>query len=217
MRLRPSGNQGPVATSLQSFRSYQRDEAWTWEHLALTRARPVAGDTALGAEVEAFRRALLHEKADVARTAAGVVDMRRRLAEAKPAKSAWDGKQGPGRGQDIELVASAAALIAAHPATSVPDQIDAGVDAGWLEAPEAQTLIASYRLQRQVQGAAKLIADLPLDPCSLGESGRAFLLRGTGLADAAALAALLDDRRAAAARVIEAVIGRSPQEDGDAD
>ena len=43
MRLRPSGRQGPVATSIQSFCSYQEDEAWTWEHLALTRARPLAG------------------------------------------------------------------------------------------------------------------------------------------------------------------------------
>ena len=49
MRLRPSGRQGPVATSLGSFQSYQKTKAWTWEHLALTRARPVAGSAELGA------------------------------------------------------------------------------------------------------------------------------------------------------------------------
>ncbi|WP_414897618.1 glutamine-synthetase adenylyltransferase [Rhodovulum sp. YEN HP10] len=217
MRLRPSGNQGPVATSLQSFRNYQRDEAWTWEHLALTRARPVAGEAALGAEVEAFRRALLADKADVARTVAGIVDMRRRLAGAKPAKSTWDGKQGPGRGQDIELIATAAALIAASPATAVAEQMAAGVDAGWLRQDEAAALGASYRLQRRIQGAAKLISDSPLDPARLGESGQAFLLRGTGAADVAALQDLLEIQRAAAAKAIEAVIARSPAEEEKAD
>ncbi|ANB34767.1 glutamate-ammonia-ligase adenylyltransferase [Rhodovulum sulfidophilum] len=218
MRLRPSGNQGPVATSLQSFRNYQRDEAWTWEHLALTRARPVAGDAALGAEVESFRRALIADKADVARTVAGIVDMRRRLAGAKPAKSTWDGKQGPGRGQDIELIATAAALIAASPATSVAEQMGAGVEAGWLRQDEAEVLGASYRLQRQIQGAAKLISDTPLDAARLGESGQAFLLRGTGAEDVAALEDLLEIQRAAAATAIEAVIARSPaEEQADAD
>eukprot|EP01036_Dinobryon_divergens_P053232 gene53232-biopygen43800 len=50
MRLRPSGRGGPVATSIQSFTSYQETEAWTWEHLALTRARPLVGAAALMAE-----------------------------------------------------------------------------------------------------------------------------------------------------------------------
>ncbi|TCO72466.1 glutamine-synthetase adenylyltransferase [Rhodovulum euryhalinum] len=217
MRLRPSGNQGPVATSLQSFRNYQTGEAWTWEHLALTRARAVAGDPALADEVEAFRRELLAQKADVGRVLAGVVDMRRRLAEAKPAKSAWDGKQGPGRGQDIELIASAAALIAASPATAVADQIAAGVAAGWLHENEARVLCDTYTLSRKVQGAAKLISDAPLEPAKLGEGGRTFLLRGTGAADAVALEALLDRARAAAADAIEAVIARGPVEERHAD
>src|SRR6478672_11554648 len=52
MRLRPSGRSGPVATSLAAFASYQDTEAWTWEHMALTRARPVAGSPAFAARVE---------------------------------------------------------------------------------------------------------------------------------------------------------------------
>ncbi|MBN2905400.1 MAG: glutamine-synthetase adenylyltransferase [Rhodobacteraceae bacterium] len=217
MRLRPSGNQGPVATSVQSFSAYQREQAWTWEHLALTRARAVAGAPGLAKEVEALRRALLAEKAELARTLAGVVDMRARLAGAKPAKSAWDGKQGPGRGQDIELIASAAALIAASPHTAVPAQLQAGVAAGWLHPAEAETLVASYGLLRKVQGAARLISDGPLDPARLGEGGLTFLLRGTGAADAAALEALLVQARGAAAQVIEDVIARGPLEDQNAD
>ena len=217
MRLRPSGNQGPVATSIQSFRAYQQEQAWTWEHLALTRARAVAGERRLSDEVEAFRRALLAEKADIGRTLAGVVDMRRRLAEAKPAKSAWDGKQGPGRGQDIELIASAAALIAASPATDVPAQLAAGVAAGWMRPEEAAGLEECYRLLRKVQGAAKLISDTALDPATLGESGLTFLLRGTGAEDAEALQALLAEARGRAAEIIEAIVARGPVATDDAD
>jgi [glutamine synthetase] adenylyltransferase / [glutamine synthetase]-adenylyl-L-tyrosine phosphorylase len=97
MRLRPSGRQGPVATALESFRQYQREEAWTWEHLALTRARPVAGTVALFEEIEEFRRALLAEKADGSGIAADVAAMRARLQAAKPGQGVLDAKDGPGR------------------------------------------------------------------------------------------------------------------------
>jgi len=62
MRLRPSGRKGPVATSLAAWQDYQMAEAWTWEHLALTRARVLAGQATLAGEVEAFRRSLLAAK-----------------------------------------------------------------------------------------------------------------------------------------------------------
>src|SRR3546814_9277363 len=58
MRLRPSGNAGPIATSLASFRRYYAEAAWTWEHLALTRARPVAGQPYICACVEGELRAI---------------------------------------------------------------------------------------------------------------------------------------------------------------
>src|SRR3546814_18665256 len=58
MRLRPSGNAGPIATSLASFRRYYAEAAWTWEHLALTRARPVAGPPYICACVEGELRAI---------------------------------------------------------------------------------------------------------------------------------------------------------------
>ncbi|MEL7206452.1 MAG: glutamine-synthetase adenylyltransferase, partial [Pseudomonadota bacterium] len=114
MRLRPSGNQGPVATSWAAFQSYQQEEAWVWEHLALTRARTVAGPAELSRDVEAFRANLLSVKGDPARVLAGVVDMRTRIAEAKSPASGWDTKLGAGRMQDIELIAQAGALIAAE-------------------------------------------------------------------------------------------------------
>ena len=68
MRLRPSGRSGPVATSLDAFASYQETEAWTWEHMALTRARVVAGPPAFAARVEAVIRAVLCRKRDPRRS-----------------------------------------------------------------------------------------------------------------------------------------------------
>ena len=64
MRLRPSGRQGPVATGLSAFRDYQTTEAWTWEHLALTRARPVAGAFELFDDIRRVRGDVLAQARD---------------------------------------------------------------------------------------------------------------------------------------------------------
>ncbi|MEO1612948.1 MAG: glutamine-synthetase adenylyltransferase, partial [Pseudomonadota bacterium] len=80
MRLRPSGGQGPVAVSLDSFRHYQMNEAWTWEHMALTRARPLAGEASLMAEVAEIIETVLSAPRDPAKTRADVAEMRGRLA-----------------------------------------------------------------------------------------------------------------------------------------
>ena len=64
MRLRPSGNQGPVATSWASFQSYQTNEAWVWEHLALARAEVCAGPDDLATDIAEFRRSLLGQSRD---------------------------------------------------------------------------------------------------------------------------------------------------------
>jgi glutamate-ammonia-ligase adenylyltransferase len=122
MRLRPSGRQGPVATSIAAFETYQREEAWTWEHLALTRARPVTGAAELGARVETFRRDLLARAKDGAKILADTAGMRTRLAEARPGQGPLEAKHGPGRLQDIALVAQAGALLAGAPARDTEDQ-----------------------------------------------------------------------------------------------
>ena len=83
MRLRPSGQKGPVATQLSSFVHYQSTDAWTWEHMALTRARVVSGPAALGARVEKAINQSLTKPRDRAKTAADVRDMRARIAKEK--------------------------------------------------------------------------------------------------------------------------------------
>src|SRR5260370_24676786 len=90
MRLRPSGRSGPVATSITSFESYQRHDAWTWEHLALTRARVVSGAPALAARVEAVIRDVLRTPRDALPLAADVVGIRPPIAAHKRDRARWD-------------------------------------------------------------------------------------------------------------------------------
>lgn len=180
MRLRPSGRAGPVATSLEAFQSYQQDEAWTWEHLALTRARPVAGNMALGEQVEAFRRPLLVAKGQGATVLTDLADMRARIAEAKPPQGDWDAKIGAGRLQDTELISQAAALRAGSPARDGAAQLAAGVADGWLDAADARAIADASGLFWRMQAAGRLLTGGALSPTELGEGGRRLILRETG-------------------------------------
>lgn len=219
MRLRPSGRAGPVATSLSSFTTYQETEAWTWEHLALTRARVLAGEPALAGEVETFRRTLLAAKGRGAKVRSDVAGMRARLQAAKPAQGLWDAKNGAGRIMDIELAAQTAALIAGSPARSVERQIAAGqklTDQGRIMPDsDAQTLASAYRLLWRLHAAARLLSERALDWECLGEGGRAFILRETGAADEQALAAEMARAVEEAEAAVTRLVGTADGETGD--
>mgnify|MGYP005729116479 FL=1 len=109
MRLRPSGFQGPVATSWSSYQNYQKNEAWVWEHLALTRARAVAGKVFLLNEFENFRNSVLksYHRENIFNE---LINMRARISQAK-SLNPWDAKIGPGRLQDIDLLSQAGCLV----------------------------------------------------------------------------------------------------------
>jgi glutamate-ammonia-ligase adenylyltransferase len=96
MRLRPSGGQGPVATQLRSFVAYQLHEAETWEHMALTRARVLAGDQSLGVEVNEAIAAVLRHKRDAGQLQKAVRDMRALIASEKGEADPWDLKLAAG-------------------------------------------------------------------------------------------------------------------------
>ncbi|MGO4439665.1 bifunctional [glutamine synthetase] adenylyltransferase/[glutamine synthetase]-adenylyl-L-tyrosine phosphorylase [Rhizobium sp. RAF56] len=113
MRLRPSGNKGPVATRIKSFEKYQREEAWTWEHMALTRARLICGDSELIGEAERIIAEVLSDKTDPKRIAREVSEMRALIEKEKPPASIWDLKLIPGGLIDIEFIAQYLRLTAA--------------------------------------------------------------------------------------------------------
>jgi len=116
VRLRPDGAKGLLVSSLASFRDYQRDRAWTWEHQALVRARFIAGDAALHADFERVRDATLARARDPAQVREDVVAMRRRMrAELDRSDAAlFDLKQGEGGLVDLEFLLQALVLMHAH-------------------------------------------------------------------------------------------------------
>ncbi|HQY44461.1 MAG TPA: glutamine-synthetase adenylyltransferase [Paracoccaceae bacterium] len=187
MRLRPSGRQGPVAVSLTAFCDYQMTEAWTWEHLALTRARVVAGDEGLADDVEAARRDVLQTKSSGDKVLSDTADMRARIFAAKAPDGEWEAKIGPGRLQDIELLAQAGALQAADPARRTETQLRAALKQGFLDRADEATLQSAYRFFWRLQAGGRLLSDRPVDMAAIGEGGRAFLLRETGMSSLDAL------------------------------
>src|SRR5262249_50057460 len=103
MRLRPSGNKGPAAVSIEAFARYHTDHAWTWERQAPTRARVIAGPAPLCEQIERIIERTLARKADEAKLRSDVRTMREKLASQFPAKNRWDLKFAHGGLVDIEF------------------------------------------------------------------------------------------------------------------
>ncbi|QHQ34496.1 bifunctional [glutamine synthetase] adenylyltransferase/[glutamine synthetase]-adenylyl-L-tyrosine phosphorylase [Algicella marina] len=210
MRLRPSGRQGPVATGLASFTKYQQEEAWTWEHLALTRARvvAVAGEPALRARIETAVREGLCAARPRDEVMADMRDMRRRLLEAKGSGSIWDVKTGPGRLLDMDLYLQAGALTEQLVESHAPrDMLSALADRGYLTPADARTLSTAYRAFSTVQHLARVAVEGTLDRDKMGTGAAEVLCRALGVADIEALEAELTIQAEAAAAVIDAGIG----------
>jgi glutamate-ammonia-ligase adenylyltransferase len=164
MRLRPTGKKGPVAVSLKSFADYHASQSWTWEHMALTRARLVAAPSSLRGLVESEirRRLTLPRSAD-----AIIGDARRmrvRMAETFPEHNVWDLKYAAGGLVDIEFIAQALQLV--H-ASARPEVLDTNTIAALeklaeieaLTGPDAEVLIASARLQQALTQVLRLALD----------------------------------------------------------
>ncbi|MFP3944915.1 MAG: bifunctional [glutamine synthetase] adenylyltransferase/[glutamine synthetase]-adenylyl-L-tyrosine phosphorylase [Alphaproteobacteria bacterium] len=117
MRLRPSGNAGPIATRLDGFEAYHRERAWIWEHMALTRARVVAAPPDFAAKVAATVKAILCTPRDPAKVKAAVLDMRARLLREQRPAGRWALKEARGGIVDLEFIVQALQLCAAadHP------------------------------------------------------------------------------------------------------
>ena len=119
-RLRPSGNKGPLATHIEAFGKYQNGEARTWERMALTRSRAIAGDETLAEEARTIiRAAILARQGDGAAIAADVASMRRRIAEEKPGRGPLDVKLRAGGLVDLEFLAQWGLLAGLVPPSAI--------------------------------------------------------------------------------------------------
>jgi [glutamine synthetase] adenylyltransferase / [glutamine synthetase]-adenylyl-L-tyrosine phosphorylase len=105
LRLRPSGDAGLLVSSLEAFERYQENDAWTWEHQALTRARYCAGDRQVGDAFEALRERILRRPRNAAKLARDVLEMREKMHKGHPNRSGlFDVKHGRGGMVDVEFV-----------------------------------------------------------------------------------------------------------------
>jgi glutamate-ammonia-ligase adenylyltransferase len=102
-RLRPEGAKGMLVVSLEAFERYQHQEAWTWEHMALCRARPVLGSPAVRERVTAMIESILRMPRDFAKVARDAARMRAEMERHKPPQSPLDVKLGPGGLVDLEF------------------------------------------------------------------------------------------------------------------
>ena len=190
MRLRPSGKQGPVATSLAAFRRYQSREAWTWEHLALTRARPVAGPPEVQEEAAQAVAQVIALPHDAQKVRADTADMRRRLMEAHRPGSIWKVKQGPGRLLDIDLFLQAGCLLTSACNADIADL----VLHDWLNQEEAACIAQTRKLMSTLQAIGRVALDGEFDPNRAGPALIEVLLAQTGFDDLDALRTELESR-----------------------
>jgi glutamate-ammonia-ligase adenylyltransferase len=164
MRLRPSGRSGPLANSLEGFETYHAQSAWTWEHLALTRARVIHGPRPLADHLECIIRATLCRKRDPAALVRDVADMRDRIAEHAPPKSPWDFKHLPGGLFDIDFVAQYLALRHAETRPEILDphpseMLRRTAAAGLIDPTDMEILTAVRLLMSDVQSLLRLTLD----------------------------------------------------------
>lgn len=182
MRLRPSGQKGPVATRLSSFTNYQSSEAWTWEHMAMTRARIIAGSRELSARIEAEIRKILTAKRDRAKIAADVLDMRRRVETEKATSDIWDLKQVRGGLVDLEFIVQFLQLVHAAEHPSILHQttlvaLAAAASAGVIHNDDYQRLARAGQLLHDLTQVLRLTIEGPFDPASAPKGLKLLLAR----------------------------------------
>ncbi len=203
MRLRPSGRKGPVATSVASFENYQKNDAWVWEHLALTRASVVAGAGAVVKQIERIREDIINTKHRRDKILTDVMDMRTRLAKSKSKdKSVWDVKQVAGGLLDIELLAQAMALIGHICENDPKGQLSHAAQSGLMKPEDALHLIETHSLLSQIQHISRLLVAGAFDIDALGGAGLKHILTATGFTDQKTLETTLMSKIKRAEKII---------------
>jgi glutamate-ammonia-ligase adenylyltransferase len=215
MRLRPSGRSGPVATMLGSFESYQEDEAWTWEHLALTRARVVSGAPEFAARVETVIRDVLCRARDAETISGDVVEMRAAIAAEKSDQERWDLKYVAGGLVDLEFIAQYLQLVhaAEHPEildTATARVLDKAARLGVLAPQDADVLRPAVRLYQNLTQILRLCLTGPFDPKAVGPGLLSLLARAADVPDFATLEAHLAETQARVRASFVRILGKAP-------
>jgi glutamate-ammonia-ligase adenylyltransferase len=215
MRLRPSGRAGPVASHLTSFAEYQDREAWTWEHMALTRARVISSSPDFRARIENIIREVLTRPRDAASVAGDVAEMRRAIALEKGEDDIWDLKYAAGGIVDIDFIAQYLQLV--H-AASKPDILDVSTlhvldnaaRLGVLPQSSAEVLRSATRLYHDLTQILRLCVSERFKPETSGEDLLRVMARAGDAPDFSSLEARVKETQTEVRRVFgEIVEGRN--------
>ena len=208
MRLRPSGNAGPLAVSLDGFARYHTESAWTWEHIALTRARIIVGPRALARRVEAAIRTALCAPRDDDGLLREVAAMRARIDDQHRTDNPWRVKYFRGGLVDCEFIAQFLQLrhAHAHPEVLSRNTIAAFENlsaAGCLDPAIASALVDATRLWRRLQALMRLSLESDTPPEEFPEALCRPLAEVGGAADFDAMRALVEAMAARTHRYFE--------------
>jgi [glutamine synthetase] adenylyltransferase / [glutamine synthetase]-adenylyl-L-tyrosine phosphorylase len=215
MRLRPSGRSGPLATQIDGFVSYQEGEAWTWEHMALTRARVVSAPSEFAARIDSAIRAVLCRKRDARSVAADVVEMRSAIAKEKGEANPWDLKYAAGGLVDIEFIAqylqlTCAAAIPELLDTSTARMLDKAARLGVLKPEDAEVLRPAVRLFHDLTQILRLCLPAAFDPKTANAGVLALLARAADLPDFTALGAHVEETQRQVRECFVRILGKVP-------
>jgi glutamate-ammonia-ligase adenylyltransferase len=211
MRLRPTGNKGPVAVSLESFSRYHASESWTWERMALTRARVIASPGQLARQVEAVIGKTLEATVEAARIIADAREMRQKLAAQFPSSNRWELKFAAGGLVDIEFIAQTLELCAAQGGGDVLDSNTIAAlrklgAAGVLAPNDAQSLVDAASLQQALTQVLRIALDDTLDPKTATPGLQGLLQRAAGSTDFAELESRLEAAQSNVRTLFERVL-----------
>jgi glutamate-ammonia-ligase adenylyltransferase len=215
MRLRPSGRAGPVASHITSFAEYQDREAWTWEHMALTRARVISSSPGFRTGIEKIIREVLIRPRDAAGVAGDVAEMRRAIALEKGEDDIWDLKYAAGGMVDIDFIAQYLQLV--H-AASKPDILDVSTlhvldnaaRLGVLPQSSAEVLRSATRLYHDLTQILRLCVSERFKPETSGEDLLRIMARAGDAPDFSSLEARVKETESEVRRVFREIVeGRS--------
>jgi glutamate-ammonia-ligase adenylyltransferase len=212
LRLRPQGGKGPLAVQFDGFRAYQRTEAELWEHMALTRARAVAGDQEFAAEVSEAIAGIVALPRDPARVFAEVRGMRGLIAREKGDQDPWDVKLAAGGLTDIDFVAQALTLAHAAKHSSLIDlpteqTITEAAMIGLLAEDHARVLVQGHTLLSDVFHWQRLTIEGPFDAATVPPAILRRVANAVGRPDAATLLADLRETQRDVRRIFDEVLG----------
>ena len=218
MRLRPSGRAGPLATQLDGFLQYQESEAWTWEHMALTRARVVSASPAFQKRVEGVIAGILQRPRDATLTAGDVVEMRTAIAKEKGDSTRWDLKYVAGGLIDIEFIAQYLQLVHAHRLPDILDTsttrvLDKARALNVLAVADAEVLRPAVQLYHDLTQILRLCLPDAFDPKKAGAGLLRLLARAADVPDFATLEATLADAQRKVRASFVRILGQDPVAD----